>query len=220
MSRQIYDQLAEIYLKGRRTEGELVNALGIAYKTAKKAINRGWPEHKWAALKERAALYDRLHETASNRESPARAKEARDYLAMREEYLRIASSVRSALVGELGIILPAIPGSKAAVMKAMRQVHFVEELDDAGKVVKRTPKTLVVDVQVPASVMDLVAATTQIANALDRTGGGELEQILAKPPQAGTGRKKHNLTVEQLQFMAENGGRLPPGVRLEDLGDG
>lgn len=32
-------------------------------------------------------------------------------------------------------------------------------------------------------------------------------------------RRAHNLTWEQIEWMAANGGRLPPGVTLADLGD-
>lgn len=34
-----------------------------------------------------------------------------------------------------------------------------------------------------------------------------------------TSRKRHNLTWEQIEWMAANGGKVPPGVTLEDLGD-
>jgi hypothetical protein len=219
MDRQTYDQLADVYIKGRRSARELVDATGVAFKTAQKAIEFGWPEHGWAPLKERAAFYDRMHNEAASKESPARAKEARDFLAMREEYLKIAHGVRSGLAQCLGVAIPLIPTATRTRVEPRRVERMEEVLDKAGRVVKRIPRTITIDVEVNLPFTELAEAFTKIANALERTGGGELEQLSAKLPTNATGgRRKHNLTVDQLQFMAENQGRLPPGVKLEDLG--
>lgn len=219
MDRQTYEELAERYIKGRRSIAELATEVGVAYKTARKAIERGWPEKGWAPLQDRAAFYDKMHADTVIRESPQRAKEARDFLAMREEYLKIAHGVRSGLAQCLGVAIPLIPTATRTRVESRRVERMEEVLDKAGRVVKRIPRTITIDVEVNLPFTELAEAFTKIANALERTGGGELEQLSAKLPTNATGgRRKHNLTIEQLTFMAENRGALPPGVKLEDLG--
>lgn len=219
MDRQTYEQLADIYIKGRRSIRELVTATGVAVKTANKAIDRGWPEKGWAPLRERAEFYDRMHTQAADKESPQRAKEARDFLAMREEYLKIAHGVRSGLAQCLGVAIPLIATATRTRVEQRRVERMEEVLDRAGRVMKRIPRTIVIDVEVNLPFTELADAIAKISSALERTGGGELEQLSAKLPTNTTGgRRKHNLTVEQLRFMAENRGMLPPGVKLEDLG--
>lgn len=219
MDRQTYEEMADAYVKGRRSAGELTTIFGVAFKTSQKAIDHGWPEKGWAPLRERAAFYDKLHNETQNRESPQRAKEARDFLAMREEYMKIAHGVRSGLAQCLGVAIPLIATASRTRVEQRRVERMEEVLGRDGKVVKRIPRTITVDVEVNLPFTELADAIAKISSALERTGGGELEQLSAKLPTNATGgRRKHNLTIEQLTFMAENAGKLPPGVKLEDLG--
>jgi hypothetical protein len=217
ITREIYDRMTEVYVKGARSAGEIMKATGVIRKTARKAIERGWPEHGWAPLKERAAFYDKMHEQASNAEDPKRAKEARDFLAMREEYLNITHAARAAFAQGLRVILPAIPGAAIVKTEARRQLHYEEVLDAKGAVVRRIPRTITVDVVVPLSIVELMHAAHLAASGVKGIGMGELEQLMAKPPTAE--RKKHSLTWDQIEWMAANGGRVPPGVTADQLGD-
>lgn len=219
MTKVLYEEMAETFIKGARSMGELVSKFGVARKTANRAIESGWPHQGWAPLRDRAAFYDRLHADTLNKESPQRAKEARDFLAMREEYLKIAHGVRSGLAQCLGVAIPLIATASRTRVESRRVERMEEVLDKAGRVVKRIPRTLTIDVEVNLPFTELADAIAKISSALERTGGGELEQLSAKlPTNTQAGRRKHNLSIDQLQYMAENQGRLPPGVKLEDLG--
>lgn len=219
MDRETYEELVDFYIRGRRSIRELVDATGVAFKTAKKAIERGWPEKGWAPLQDRAAFYDKMHADVANKESPQRAKEARDFLAMREEYLKIAHGVRSGLAQCLGVAIPLIATASRTRVESRRVERMEEVLDKAGRVTKRIPRTITVDVEVNLPFTEIADAIAKISSALERTGGGELEQLSAKLPTNATGgRRKHNLSIDQLRFMAENKGALPPGVKIEDLG--
>lgn len=217
----LYEAMADTYLKGSRAAKELVSAHGVAFRTAKKAIDHGWPDKKWPSLKERAVLYDKIHAQATASENPERAARARDWLKMREDYLNVAGGVRGVVAKSVFNLMNAVDLAVANQVKPMRQVHFVEELDKQGRVIRRTPKTLIVDVTLQPSIFDVAAAVNQLASALERTGSGELGQLLAKVPQdaLGTGRKT-KLTDEHIAFIAENQGRLPPGITIADLGEG
>lgn len=219
MTRERYEELAQTYMAGNRSPKQLHRKHHCSEKTARKAINEGWPEHDWPPLKERAKMYDRIRDQAAAKEDPERAKQARDFLQMRDEYLRIAHALRGAVAQCLAKLVPEIAGSTATTIKPVRQVHYEEVLDASGKVVKRIPRTLVVDVTVPPSIFDIAPAVHQMTGALDRIGGGELEQLFAKPPSDGAAPRKHNLNWQQIEYMAANGGRMPPGTTLDDLGD-
>lgn len=218
VSRELYEEMAATYLSGTRSMYELAKKFGLSNKTAKKAVETGWPERNWPSLKSRAELHDRIKDDSLNNTDPARAKQARDWMQMREEYMNIAFGVRTAIAQGLAKILPEIKNATANTTRPVRRVHYEEVLDAAGKVVRRVPRTLTEDVVVPPSIFEVMSTINQMAGALERTGGGELEQLLAKPP-AAPGKKPHNLKWEHVEYMAVNGGRMPPGVTLDDLGE-
>ena len=218
IDRDAYDRLTEIYLHGTRSIRGLATKGGVAYQTARKAIEVGWPAQGWDALAERARLYDKLHAEGQTATSPERAKSARDWIKMRDDYIEIAAGVRVGLAKSLRILVQNVDLAVATKMAPQRQVHFEEVLDDKGAIVRRIPHTLTVDVMLPPSIHAIADSFSQIASALDRTGGGELEQLMANPPPGATGKRGHRLTAEQIRYMAENQGKIPPGVTMEDLG--
>ncbi len=218
ITRDLYDRMTETYLHGTRAIGALSRAHNIAHVTAKKAIEVGWPKNGWDALKERARLYDKLHNANVQNTSPERAERARDFLKMREDYIEIAAGIRVGLAKAVSQLLRSVDGSVATQLRPQRQIHMEEILDAKGRIIRRIPRTIVVDVQVPPSIHAIAASLSQVAGALERTGGGELEQLLARVPSGAASRRGHRLSDEQIAFMAENQGRLPPGVKLEDLG--
>lgn len=215
----LYQAMAETYLTGKRTIEELVIDHGVAFRTGKRAIEVGWPEKKWPSLQDRALLYDKQHVDQVNSASPVRAKHAKNWLEMREDYIKISSGIRGALAKTIGKIIQNTDGAVATQVRPVRRVHYEEVLDGKGKVIRRIPRTLTEDVTMAPSIFDVATALNQIASALERTGGGELQQMLAKPPQGSTGRRGHGLTEEQIRWMAENRGAIPPGVTLAQLGD-
>jgi hypothetical protein len=221
VDRDLYDRMAEAYLHGNRSVKALAREVGVSEPTAHKAIYQGWPANDWSPLKARAALYDKLHTEGREKVSPERARIARDWLKMKDDYIEIAAGLR---VGIARCVAKAIKASEDAIagrIQAVRQVHMEEVIDEAGRVTRRIPRTLTVDVNQPPDLHAVVASLSQLAAALERTGGGELEQLLAKPPADALGRGgKHKFTPEQIRYMAENQGKLPPGVTLDDFGEG
>jgi len=219
-----YEQMANAYFAGARTIRGVVAALrkqygvSISWKTAKKAIEVGWPEHHWPPLKDRAQLHDRARQHEANTADPARAERARSWLEMRRDYLLIAGGVRAGLARALTVLNANIDRSVATTVRPQRQVHYEEVMDAKGKVIRRIPRTITVDVQVMPSVFDVAQALNQMSGALQRIGEGELGQLMAKPP-GDTGGKRQRVSDEQVAFILANGGRLPPGVTPEMLGE-
>jgi len=219
-----YEQMATAYFAGARTIRGVVEALKkkgvhVGWKTVRKAIETGWPEHHWPPLKERAKLHDRAKEAEGNTADPARAERARGWIEMKRDYLVIAGGVRAGLARALNVLNQNIDRSVATSLRPQRQVHFEEVLDGKGKVVRRIPRTITVDVQVMPSVFDVSTALNQIAGALQKVGEGELGQLLAKPPGDAAGGKRSRLTDAQIEYIHANGGRLPDGVTPEMLGE-
>jgi len=220
---ETYERCATTYFAGNRTVKGLMRAMReqgfpITEKTAKKAIKEGWPQHKWPPLDERAALHDKLHQQASMSTDSGRASAAKGFLKMRDDYLTIAGGVRAGIAKAVTVIMQNVDRAVATTTRPTRQVHVEEVLDAKGRVVRRIPKTLTVDAQFAPSIFDVAQALNQLAAALERTGGGELGQLLADVPDEAAGKGKHKVTIEQIQYMADHGGALPPGVTPEMLG--
>jgi hypothetical protein len=219
VTREIYDMLAERYLSGERRLIPLSEQCNVGIPTVRKAIDLGWPERGWPALGERAVLYDKLHAEAMMNTNPVRAKDARDWLQMRKDFIEIAAGVRIGLAKAVHILVKNVDAATATELRSQRQVHMEEVLDEKGRITRRIPRTMTVDVQVPPSIYRITDSLSSVASALKVTGMGEIEVLLAKPPAGSFGRRGHKLTGEQIQWMAENNGQLPPGVSLEDLGE-
>ena len=217
IDRDLYDKMAEVYLHGKRNIQGLAKACGVAHKTAKKAIELGWPDREWGPLMERARLYDKLHSEGQQTTSPARAKQARDWTKMRDDFIEIAAGARIVLAKSIIVLQRNVDQAVATRLAPQRQIHFEEILDAKGRVTRRIPHTVTVDVMLAPDIHAITSSINQIAGALDRIGGGELEQLMARPPS--TGRRGHKLSPEQIEYMATNQGKLPPGVKMEDLGD-
>jgi hypothetical protein len=72
---------------------------------------------------------------------------------------------------------------------------------------------------------DVQAARTYLDRVMGPVRPNDEERIeLRAREMAEAGRApvpcRHNLTLEQITFMAENRGSMPPGVSLDDLGKG
>lgn len=59
ITRELYDKACEIYLRGDRTYSSVMRGINVAKATAKKLVDQGYPNRNWAALKDRALLWDR-----------------------------------------------------------------------------------------------------------------------------------------------------------------
>jgi hypothetical protein len=192
----------------------------VGLPTAHRAINHGWPDRGWPSLKSRAQLYDKLHsETQITTANPARGKDARDWVQMRDDFVSICNGVRVGLSRAVIVLNKAVDQATATELRAVREVHMEEVLDDKGRVTKRIPRTITVDVQMPPSIFRIAESLSSVASALKQTALGELEVLMAKLPAGSFGKAGHKLTQAQIEYMAANNGAIPPGVDLDDLGE-
>jgi len=223
ISHELYEQMADVYLRGARTANEVAVKCNVAHQTAQKAIKRGWPDKSppWPPLSERAEMWDRMHrEATGNPANKDREQAAASWVVMKRQYLDISLGVRSVIAKAVLSLLRSVEDAVATQTVQVRQVHYEEVLDAKGKVTRRIPRTLMVDVQAPPSIHKVTASLADVASALAKTGAGEIEALMAKPPKGGDPGKKWDLSDEQLVYMAKNEGRLPPGVTVEMLGEG
>ena len=218
MIREVYDHMERVYLAGNRTPQQLARVCRVSHRTARKAIREGWPQHNWPPLMERASVHDRRRQEAVDKADPEKAKQARDFLAMREELFKILFGIRSAAAQILSKVLPEIAGAPVVGTRPVRRVVFEEVLGPDGKVARRVPRTITVDEVVAPSVVDLADIVAKMAAALDRVGGTELDQLTAKTPPPARRNPLASLSVAQLEFMGKTG-QVPDGVSFDDLGD-
>lgn len=99
----------------------------------------------------------------------------------------------------------------------------VADLEDALQAAHGAPQVVAVVAKLHTMALagNVQAARVYLDRVLGPVRANDEEIALRAREMAETivaRRRKHNLSPEQLIFMAENKGKLPPGVRLEDLG--
>jgi hypothetical protein len=222
ITREAYDRMVSVHVQGSRSIGELVRTCKVARETAQKAIHKGWPEKGWKPLKEHAAHYDRMAEAVTAAPAdPARAEEAASWEVIRRQHLDLAIATRSVLAGGLVKLQEAMERSTITTLKPRRRTVMEEVIDREGKVIRRIPRTVTEDVEVAPNLTALFQMLSDCSAVLARTGGHEIDIANAKAPAWMRQSKGwSNLTSEQLQYMWQHDGRLPPGVTLEMLTPG
>lgn len=78
ISKETFDVISDVYLKGTRTASGLARACKINKKTAERIINVGYPNKGWPALKERATLWDKAKRDEETRAHAQQARAAID----------------------------------------------------------------------------------------------------------------------------------------------
>ncbi len=106
------------------------------------------------------------------------------------------------------------PGGRPQKLRSLEAA--LQEAHDAPKVLAVVEKlrTMAVggDVQAARLYLDRVMGPIRANEEQVEARAREMAETIV------AGRRRHNLTLEQLDFMAANGGKLPPGVRVEYLG--
>ena len=221
VTREIYERMADVYLAGSRTTTEVARLTGVARSTADAAIREGWPSRGWAPLRERAKLYDKNRERAqeekvANPPDPERADLAASFIDLRLRNLEMANVVRGVLAHALLRIGSAMPGADVVEMRPVRRVVHEEIYDKDGKVSRRVPRVVTVDEPHAPTTQNLVHALREVSQIMEVVGEYTLHWGGAKAPAGMEGRDGYErLSDEEVEYMAKNGGKLPPGVPLE-----
>ena len=211
-----YERLAVSYLTGVRTVRGLAKACGVSQNTAKRAIERGWPRFKWAPLRDRAEVYDRQRaaETAKTANvSPAQADEMGRWVQMRTESMSVGRALR-AMAQRLAIKLNQ--EVDRAVSTRVVQERRYRDVKVGKRVVQRLE---VVNVTLPPYLPALAEAASAITRTASAAGAMEAfwAKITAPDHLKGASEGWDKLTPSELDYIVENGGKLPPGVTIEQL---
>lgn len=204
ISRELYDKAAEIYLKGDRSYSSVARGISISPVTAKRIIEQGYPAKGWPPLKERATLWDRQKVEA---ESQAHAKHTLNLLDQRERSRQERHAIlRFAKAGFSNLIRVWQTETNSAT-----SLH---------KIATETGKTAI-------SLNALALTGERLMNAFTRFA--EMEEkdlnLMAESPDdaaqgglsslAGVSAEALGITAEQLDFIVNNGGKLPQGLAPE-----
>jgi hypothetical protein len=211
-----YEILAQTYMGlSRRSSRSLAEATGVTKATALKAISVGWPHHGWAPLSERAKLFDAQQSAKRDAKAAKSTTEALDenlHLATRIETFRMMQGLRALAMNvakRLNDVLDA-----ATCNRRGKRTRVIEEVR-GKKIVHRVVQEDVVD---PPYLPDVATAIREMSSVVVAAAGTEQRLFVAKAPEDGRKIGGMELTDEQLTFIRENGGKLPPGVTREMLG--
>lgn len=212
----------------RRSIRALSRQFNMSMWTARRAAEEGWQDRRIVSLKDRLAEHERTKLEQERAAAAERQREQED-----ERYRQAKLMNRAALaehqLGSLGIqaavncLMEAGPDGRPRFRPWTKQVKrrraFWEGEGEERKQVYR-----VVDEEVPLPPAEALKAAKDAASIIQmaallirlypvqQAGDGKGEQ---GPPAELAGLQ--NLTPEQLQYMIDHGGELPPGLRDEDV---
>jgi hypothetical protein len=217
ITREKYDRALELYLHGTRSINGLARAMGIVRNTAKRLVDVGYPDKGWPALKDRAQLYDAERERAKQklgRVSPQQADEMGRWVEMREENRNLARAVRA--VGSRAVQRINEAVSRATSDRTIVVSKVVQIKGRGGKLIDRVVQEVVT---APPYLPHVVQAARAVAALVAQMGASEVMFARITVPDhlkgASTGWDK--LTKEETDYIIANGGKLPPGITIDQL---
>ena len=196
------------FREGCRGTRALARKCGVGFAMAKTAIEKGWPDERWPALRDRLVLWERQADQARERALQADRTAAetagktsatvwREHQKKWQPVLEMAPE----LIGELGRKLRSAIGS-ATFVKYRR----IKAFDKDGKVVT-------ID-QAYVDARDVTRAGALWATAI-RDAPAAMKFLLG-PAALTPEPEAPDLTAEQLEQL--NRGEMPPGITEQQLG--
>jgi hypothetical protein len=205
MTSALYEALWEAYKQGTRAHRTLAQRFDISHITVGRAINKGWPDYGWVALKDRMLA---LEQAKIDRE----AQEARQVTeAQRNEWqkakvdsLKISQGVRIAVARMLKGLVEAAEHAKFTRTKRIRQPDGTFAWSD-----------------VPMNAYEISECLRRIASSVREIGAHDVAWLFDEPARFAEVSDRYKgflqLTDEQMDHILKSGGQLPPGVTLEQL---
>lgn len=196
ISVQTYEAAWELWRDGLRSRNALAEKLGMTWETAARMVDNGYPQRGWAPLMDRARLWDKQVMEQSARLAAERMREAVD-----EQFK--ARKHNLALAGRMKAALASLAAQTLDAARACKFSHTKKVIKDGREV----------EVEIPASAQQVAKAAKELAGAIRDLGQFEAYWL-------GTGDKDDlpqtssldGLEEDQLKFIIESGGQLPPGV--------
>lgn len=201
ITRDLYDAAAEIYLRGDRTINGLARAVNLDPSTAKRLIQRGYPDKGWPPLSERAALYDRQKveaESKAHADAVARNLDQRD--RARQERHAI---LRFTKAGYSNLIRAWQEKTKPATADGQPHDMTPREMTSLALTGERLMNGFAKFREMEEVDLGLMAESK------DLPAEGGLASL------AGVRAEDLGVTMEQLEFIANNGGQLPKDLSPE-----
>lgn len=154
--------------------------------------------------------------------SPEEVMDGRRFLELRNANVNTGRMYRG-LAGEFAKrLFQALDGATCQKMGSRRTViNEVKRIGNRDVVVSRV---VTEDVMLPPYLPDIARAIKDIGQLAFEAG--EVERIWARVPKPEgidaevTKIGWDKLTDEDIEYMEKNGGRLPPGITIEQLKDG
>lgn len=215
---QTYEAMWEVYRDGQRTKRELQRVFNVSEPTARRAIEHGWPDRGFQALRTRAREHDMQRAEAERQAALDKHKEATDaWYRAGKQFNRVADNAVtfcilamqqiSQLVVQQGPNGPQLRRltkwvrRREVVMEGERRVtrYYDEEV----------PLTTAEAVKLEASVLKSAAMASAFKKLWPVTT--DEEKAISGPPQGLAA-----LTLEEMDHIIETG-QLPPGKTAEDV---
>ncbi len=215
----VYEQMWDYYRDGTRLKADLAQRFGIHKDTAARAVERGWPERGFIALKERAREHDEMKMEAERKVALDKHREITDaWYKAGKQFNRVADNAVAFCIAAL---------SAVSSLAATRDAEGRLSLRPLTKWVKRRNVRVVegqrvvemFDEEVPLTVSEGIKVQAQLLKSAALAGAFKrLWPLTSDSERAQDGEPGGlaALTMEQLQHIAETG-QLPEGVSAEDV---
>lgn len=216
ITRDQYQAMADWWLQSPvRTARALSRGSGVSLETALRAITRGWVERGWPSLNQR------VHE-AEDRERRIRDRIMTPEQAMNEAwFLARRSEIMNQLLAHRQVASQALAKVSKAVEDGTAWRHAVRtwverETTGTGKNKRTVSKVLREDISLPPYLPHVLAAQHALGASIVEASAEEREWMtLERPDEVPVQNGEQALpgaTREQVRYIIDNNGKLPPGV--------
>jgi hypothetical protein len=219
VSAAVYEQMWEVYRDGLRTQSELIKHFGVHVSTARRAINDGWVDRGFQALRARAQDHDRMRADAQRKVEEEKLREQTDaWYKAGKQFNRVADNSIAFAIAALQQVQNLVMVRGADGRISMRPLtRWVRKRDVSMVEGKRVVR--VYDEEVPLSIAEGVKLNEQVMRGVAMASAfKKLWPLTTDEERAKTGEPEGlaALTVEQLRHIVETG-QLPDGVSGEDV---
>lgn len=202
-----YQLLWETYRDGIRGPSELARACNCAHRVAVTAINHGWPEKSWAALKDRLVFYIQQRRAAKTREIAEGDRAAAEQAGQTQAtawrtFLPKAFANTVACMETMGALGEKL--KRAIELSSFIRYRTIRKRGDDGKVVA-----------ISEAYVDGVSVAKACAIWAQAIRENTATMALLTGGRALGDEEAPTFTPEQVEMLER--GELPPGVSAEQV---
>lgn len=209
---ELYEAIWEAWRDGNRSISRLAGMYQMSWSTIKKLVTKGHYDRGFPAFVERLKVWEAAAASAkvATKDDTAKRK-AEEWDKATTEHLKLTNATRYGLAH---LIRKAVEATQKVEFTKTRKRRVIDSNGNATTIDEEVPISAVTMAEVWRTISTSVETVSRI-ESFWRGGPTSKSEVLNGALTAI--KAFQNLTPEELNYIIESGGDLPPGVTHEDL---